>query len=585
MTDTPRPTRAPASPVLHRRRPFVPLAPAVVTWLHRLSLVWSVLAVVAIEVAGRTRLLDHRPGQASYEVTARPVFVVLFAVGAIAAWRWVYSGGLLAAFTAMALLAWHVHQLEPLAAALVAVAFGVPGAAWLLIGLQGRNRVRALVGVGAAVVVAVGGFAGGSTTWNRLFGPTHPASAATRPDGTVVEWIWTGGVTSTSATVVISRDGPGPHDALVREVGTAEPVRVRGEADGRVVRFTVNGLTPATPYEVEIVGADEPPGSGITEASFRTFPEGRAAVTIAVGSCMRTGSNGAVFDAIGSLRPDLFVVDGDLHYGNVERDDPDEFRDVLDLVLSRPGPSQLFRSVPIAYVWDDHDYGSNDADSESPSRPAAMEVYREYVPSYLDGGPQDPINQVFDVGDVRVIMTDSRSERSPSAQLDDEDKTMLGDRQLAWLETELLRAHRERALTIWVNPLPWIGAEAPGADDWSGYSTERARIAEFIDVNEIDRLVMVSGDAHMVAIDDGSHSGYATSGRPAFPVLQAAALDRPGALKGGPYSEGAVPGGGQFGVVEVAFEGDEMVVRLTGRDWTGAVLLEHEARFTVPTTP
>ena len=61
---------------------------------------------------------------------------------------------------------------------------------------------------------------------------------------------------------------------------------------------------------------------------------------------------------------------------------------------------------------------------------------------------------------------------------------------------------------------------------------------------------MLSGDAHMLAIDDGTHNTYGGSG-PGFPVFHAGALDRPGSLKGGPYSEGAVPDGGQFGVIEV----------------------------------
>lgn len=62
---------------------------------------------------------------------------------------------------------------------------------------------------------------------------------------------------------------------------------------------------------------------------------------------------------------------------------------------------------------------------------------------------------------------------------------------------------------------------------------------------------MVSGDAHMAALDDGSHSGYSGSGHPGFPVLQAGALDRPGSIKGGPYSHGTFPGGGQFGTITI----------------------------------
>ena len=292
--------------------------------------------------------------------------------------------------------------------------------------------------------------------------------------------------------------------------------------------------------------------------------------------------DGLVFD--GALDPTLFVIDGDFHYANIGDPDPDAFRDVLDLNLSHPGPSMLYRSTPIAYVWDDHDYGGNNADSTSPTRATALSVYRQYVPSYLASGPatdpDDPIYQAFDVADVRVILTDVRSARSPADQIDDAEKTMLGVEQKAWLKAELLAARDTRALTIWVNPVPWIGEATPGGDAWNGYTTERAELADFIATNDVDRVLMLSGDAHMVAIDDGTNSGYASDGRPGFPILHAGALDRPGHVKGGPYSEGMVPGGGQFGVVEIDRATDGLTVRLTGRDWSGATLLSYE--FAVP---
>jgi hypothetical protein len=88
----------------------------------------------------------------------------------------------------------------------------------------------------------------------------------------------------------------------------------------------------------------------------------------------------------------------------------------------------------------------------------------------------------------------------------------------------------------------------------------------------------------MLAIDDGSHSDYSAAGDAGFPVMQAAALDRPGSVKGGPYSEGAYPGGGQFGVMSVEDDGGAWItVTLSGRDWTGREIVAY--RFTVPAGP
>ena len=83
---------------------------------------------------------------------------------------------------------------------------------------------------------------------------------------------------------------------------------------------------------------------------------------------------------------------------------------------------------------------------------------------------------------------------------------------------------------------------------------------------------MLSADAHMVAIDDGTNNNYA-GGRGGFPVFQAAALESPESEKGGPYSIGdlngesgpGVAGRRQFGVCEVKYGAGSDVPRII---WT-----------------
>jgi hypothetical protein len=232
--------------------------------------------------------------------------------------------------------------------------------------------------------------------------------------------------------------------------------------------------------------------------------------------------------------------------------------------------------VPVDYVWDDHDYGPDDADAASPSRMAARRAYRQAVPHPpLPAGGSGAIHHAFTIGRVRVVVTDTRSERT--------EYTMLGAAQREWLVGELRRAG-EYALMVWVNPDPWIDAERPGEDTWGGYAGERQLIADTIAGARVRNLVMVSGDAHMVAIDDGTNSDYATAGDGGFPVLHAAALDRRGKIKGGPYSEGAYPGPGRFGLVQVDDRGSAVSVELSGRDWRGRTLVRHRFEVTAAGT-
>jgi len=238
----------------------------------------------------------------------------------------------------------------------------------------------------------------------------------------------------------------------------------------------------------------------------------------------------------------------------------------------KPGQAALYRKIPIAYVWDDHDYGPNDSDASSPGREAARIAFRETVPHYDSVQSGDaPINHAFTIGRVRFVLTDSRSERT--------DATMLGADQIQWLIDELISASQTHALVVWGNPVPWIVEPREGGDSWSGFPDERLRIADALASAGVDNLVMLSGDAHIVALDDGTNSDYSTDRVGGFPVLHAAALDRPGGAKGGPYTQGPVEGGGQYGLVQVDDDGDTIAVTLSGHTWDGEILVEQTFRF------
>ena len=79
-------------------------------------------------------------------------------------------------------------------------------------------------------------------------------------------------------------------------------------------------------------------------------------------------------------------------------------------------------------------------------------------------------------------------------------------------------------------------------------------------------------DVHKLAFDDGTNSDYSAGGRAAFPVLQAAALDRQASVKGGPYSGPVIPGGGQFATVAINDDGATVTATITGWNWKGQQL-------------
>jgi hypothetical protein len=391
------------------------------------------------------------------------------------------------------------------------------------------------------------------------------------PSVAAVRFLWSGGVTPTSARVNGKVD---TDSAVVRLVVSDQPdlsfpqysspdTAVTAE-NNRVVSLGIGGLIPNIQYyyALEVNGAIDLTLTG----KFRTFPAGSASFTFALGSCAWTGSNASTFNTIRQLDPLFFFHLGDFDYENIAVNDRNVYRQTFETVLSSPAQSQLYRSVPIAYMWDDHDYGPNNSDSTAPGRLAARLTYQEYVPHYpLEAGAGDvPIYQRFDVGRVRFLVCDSRSARSPWTATDNPQKTMLGESQKAWFADQLIRGRDSAALIVWVNTLPWIGVT--GDDGWYVYTNERRELANFIRANQVYNLCQISGDAHMVAIDDGTNSDYATGGGACFPVFHAAPLDRTPSPKGGPYSHGNFPGVNQFGLFTVIDSGAPAPLKII---WSG----------------
>ena len=402
------------------------------------------------------------------------------------------------------------------------------------------------------------------------------------PFVTEPSWIWSGAVTPTSATVIAGFLEPPATQPLLlvdtaRELGTAR--RVEGTAtaapsrsrDGRVVmEYRLEGLQPGTEY---FTGFRAESG---TRARFRTFADGPFSFTAAFSSCaggtrvvpMSHVSNSGVFAAIAALDPHLFIHMGDLHYYNINGAPRSpaviqRFRRGLDRVMAQEYQALLYRSTPLAYMWDDHDFGPDEADSRSGTRDSARAYYAVDVPHYrlpLAPTANGPIAQTFDVGRVRFVMTDARSERLPSAAV------MLGGAQKAWLLAELGRAATEKVpLVVWVNPVPWITADGD-ADGWGRYAAERREIGDRITALGLGpRLLMLSGDAHMLAFDDGRNNAHG-----GFIVAQAAPLDRFLRHKGGPYShQPPRQSNGQFGTLTVEDTGTTLTATLQGHRYNG----------------
>lgn len=432
-----------------------------------------------------------------------------------------------------------------------------------------------------------------------ILGSLVAASCSNTPENIPneqLEYVWCGAVTDTTAVVAFKTN----RETVVRVVASTEEDFSKNlvyseEVDVKKATYLtgkaqIDSLAPNTDYFYKLEMDGELIIDPELTGTFRTFTSAPFSYKMAFASCARTGSNSQIFEAIREQEPLFYMNTGDLHYENIKNNCEPAFADAFFDVLSSVTQSRLYRDVPIAYMWDDHDFGPNNSAKESNCRDEAIEAYKQYVAHYplAFDGDKDPISQAFNVGRIKYVLTDLRSQKvRPEYEGCDkvEQGTNFGSEDhMLWFQNQLLMAKKDSMVVAWVTGIPWISDErsrfyeCDEKDDWGGYEEERRTIANFIRYYEIP-IFILAGDTHILAIDDGSNSDYATGGGAPIPVFHAAPLDNVTIYKGGPYSHGYSAEQNQFGLMEVTDEGgDEICFRWTGMNPRGQIITNNSGR-------
>ena len=318
--------------------------------------------------------------------------------------------------------------------------------------------------------------------------------------------------------------------------------------------------------------------------SFSTFPINgkKGNYVILAGSGSNLYLSDSLFRIMQNQNANIFLHYGDWTYPDTPITSPtynDFFSyDSVEVAKSYriryggfPNIKEFLKNCPIDYMYDDHDFVSNDACKNSTvyktydtlthisnlytvpfaplARRNAIIGYDKYFPHYPLIDTTQGIYHKFKLGNAEFFVLDLRSSRSPNFESfiynpnapgtnkwsfePPPGHTMLGASQLNWLLTNLQNSTADWKFIISTTTfnksydellnLMMIfqnagGANSEGtgsgltaasgfADSWAGFPSDRDSIIEFIKQKDIQNVIVVSGDSHSSAIDDGTNSG------------------------------------------------------------------------------
>lgn len=181
---------------------------------------------------------------------------------------------------------------------------------------------------------------------------------------------------------------------------------------------------------------------------------------------------------------------------------------------------ECHRQHPFIAVWDDHEIADNSwkggagfhtesKGSYIERKMSAVRAYHEWMPIRDDSSneldSQLRIYRRFEFGKLFDLnMLDTRifgREKLDATASNEPERQLLGLEQENWLHLNMLAGKRRDAkwqiLGQQVILAPFRGASATNSGDiWNGYASARDRLLNFIENNNIDNTVVLTGDYH-----------------------------------------------------------------------------------------
>ncbi|MEM9050475.1 MAG: alkaline phosphatase D family protein [Bacteroidota bacterium] len=284
------------------------------------------------------------------------------------------------------------------------------------------------------------------------------------------------------------------------------------------------------------------------------------------------GSNYKIFEEIASDNPDMMLWLGDnIYLREVDYFSRSGIIKRYTHTRSVPEMQNLLATAHHYAIWDDHDFGPNDATRMFPMKDETLEAFKlfwsnkKYGVNNLGG-----ITNSFAYGDIHFYLLDNRWNRSEADMVTIKEQ-MLGADQIDWLIESLKYS---RAPFKFVAVGSQILNTAAVYENYANYEEERASLLNRIAEEGITGVIFLTGDRHHSEMSMVEINGIEIYDITVSPLTSG--THKPGDEKNDNRIEGSLINEHNYGLITITGKRKERKLNLQIKSNTGKELWHYE---------